>query len=69
MSKVETGEMTSYAVLVEGVDTLLPEVDFIVFCAEEQEGEQEPWSSRVPWAIAFELAAECFELDDTLTPA
>lgn len=63
----ETEETSSYAVMVKGVDTLLPEVDFIVVCDESQESA-DGWSAMVPWEAVFKLAGKCLELDEEVTP-
>jgi hypothetical protein len=60
-----TGELTTWAVMPEGVETLLPEVDLVAFCGGEGETF---WQFMVPWKAVFELAPDCLERDAALDP-
>lgn len=64
MSDKTTGATNSWATMVKGVDTLLPEADLIALGSDE--GEE--WHAFVPWDTVFELAPQCFEKDTRFDP-
>ncbi len=61
----ETGKVVSWAVMPEGVDTLLPKVDLIALCGGEGDAQ---WKAMVPWQTVFDLASACLALDETFDP-
>lgn len=61
-----TGKITSWAVMPEGVDTLLPVTDVIAICGGDPETG---WQFMVPFEKVLELAPGCLERDKTLEPA
>lgn len=60
----DSGETQSWATMVKGVDTLLPEADLIALM-EDEDG----WNGMVPWQKVFELAPACFEKEPSLEPS
>ncbi len=63
MISYETGQTTTYATFLKGIDTLMPEADLMA--VDEGEGG---WGGMVPWAKVFEHARNCFEQDPSLSP-
>ncbi len=61
----ESKQLTTMATFAQGIRSLLPEADMIVFVTNES---PDPSMTMVPWSTALELAGDCFERDPELDP-